>query len=143
MARQFALAGLLRVRQTEHDQALARTGAAEVALRSHRDHVHTARSALADGPAEVTSAAALRAVAAARSSTSSMLTELLAADGQHAQELDEARTELVRARVAVQGLERLQERHEAAVVADELAAEQVALDEIASQAWRRNAAVRS
>jgi len=142
MARQFSLAGLLRVRQMQQDEALARAAAAQATLDSHRARTQVARSALATTPAEVVSPSTLRAVAAARSSASSMLTELVALDEQCARDVTEARAELVTARTQVVGLEKLQERHDAAVAAEELAAEQGVLDEIGAQSWhRRQAAV--
>lgn len=137
MARQFSLAGLLRIRRMQQDEALARAGAAQATLDAQRARVQAARTALATTPAEVTSPSTLLAVAAARASASSMLTELMALDERCAGELAEARSELVTARTRVVGLEKLQERHDAAVAAEELASEQAVLDEIGAQSWYR------
>jgi flagellar protein FliJ len=137
MARQFSLAGLLRIRRMQQDEALARAGAAQATLDAHRARVQAARSALATSPDEVTSSFTLLAVAAARSSASSMLTELMALDERCAGDVAEARSELVTARTRVVGLEKLQERHDAAVAAEELATEQAVLDEIGAQSWHR------
>ena len=137
MARQFSLAGLLRIRRMQQDEALARAGAAQATLDAHRARAQAARSALASTPDEVSSPSTLLAIAAARASASSMLTELTALDERCSGELAQARSELVTARTRVVGLEKLQERHDAAVAAEELASEQAVLDEIGAQSWYR------
>ena len=115
MNREFSLAGLLRLRQLQQDQAA--TGLARARSRSSSVRVREA---------------------AARSSAHSMLADLQ--NLTHLAEADEAnaRAEFIAARTRSVGLEKLQARHDAEVNSADLRAEQSALDEIASTLWHRD-----
>jgi flagellar FliJ protein len=130
MTASFSLAGLLRLRRLEEDQAASVFGAA-----ASRHAGITARTerALADLDAltaEVDSLAVLQSVAAARASSTAMLAELQALTASAAAERDTAELAFGAARARTLGLEKLEARHAAAVHAAELAAEQVVLDEL-------------
>ena len=134
MTRQFSLAGLLRLRQLEQDQAAARFGAANARLRGLAVREE---AALADGDriaSDVDSSAALRAVAAARASSMSMLADLRTLGEIAQSERDEAQLEFAAARARTIGLEKLEARHAEAVAAAELGAEQAVLDELGAVA---------
>ncbi|MCX2749060.1 flagellar export protein FliJ [Arthrobacter sp. MI7-26] len=140
MNRQFSLAGLLRLRQTQQDAAasgLARANARSASLRSRRA---TAREELAESTGNAGSSAALLAIAAARASAQSMLAELDALAASAEAEAAEAREEYTEAKRRAVGLEKLEDRHGAAFEASALRAEQGVLDEIASSAWHRSSA---
>ncbi|WCI07429.1 flagellar FliJ family protein [Arthrobacter sp. OVS8] len=79
----------------------------------------------------------LRAVAAARSSSHSMLADLQNLSRIAETEEATARQEFIAARTRSVGLEKLQARHDAEVFTADLRAEQSALDEIASTVWHR------
>ena len=134
MSRQFPLAGLLRLRQLEQDQAAARFGAVNARLRALAGREESVR-AQGDGiTSEVDSSAALRAVAAARASSMSMLADLRALSELAASEREDAQVEFAAARARTIGLEKLEARHSEAVAAAELAAEQGVLDELGTAA---------
>jgi len=137
MNREFSLAGLLRLRQLQQDQAA--TGLARARSRSSSVRVReaAARRELAATDDPISSSASLRAVAAARSSSHSMLADLQ--NLTRLAEADEAaaRAEFIAARTRSVGLEKLQARHDAEVSSADLRAEQSVLDEIASTVWHR------
>lgn len=140
MNRQFSLAGLLRLRQTQQDAAasgLARANARSASLRSRRA---TSREELAESTGNAGSSAALLAIAAARASAQSMLAELDALAAGAEAEAAQARAEYTEAKRRAVGLEKLENRHGAAFEASALRAEQGVLDEIASSAWHRSSA---
>lgn len=132
MARAFRLAALLRLRHAQQDQAGAALAAAGDRMREAADARLRARRTLADAPTTVTDAATLSAVAASRASTRGMLVELDAVAEQRRSDLEAAQAEYATARRAALGLEKLETRHAAEAAADELRAEQVVLDEIAT-----------
>jgi len=137
MARIFPLAGLLRLRQTQQEQTasdLAIANARAHEINSKQDRV---RLALSNVSSQAASTSVLYAVAAARASSQSMLAELDALDCDHRPVLDGAARAFTEARARSTGLEKLESKHSAEVVAEELHAEQVALDEIASVGWHR------
>lgn len=138
MNRQFPLAGLLRLRQLQQDQAA--TGMARAASRSEelRSRRTAARNELGGSAETAVSAASLMAIAAARASSQSMLADLDALDAAAEADLEEARAEYTQARRMAVGLEKLELRHVAELAAADLHAEQGALDEIASTSWHRS-----
>ena len=137
MNRQFSLAGLLRLRQMQQDQAATGLASARSRSSSVRAREAAARRDLAVGEAPVSGSASLRAVAAARSSSHSMLADLQAlARVAHTEETT-AREEFIAARTRSVGLEKLQARHLEEVQTADLRAEQSTLDEIASTLWHR------
>lgn len=139
MNRQFSLAGLLRLRQTQQDAAasgLARANARSASLRSRRA---AAREELAESAGDAGSSASLLAIAAARASSQSMLAELDALTASAEADAAKARVEYTEAKRRAVGLEKLETRHGAAFEASALRAEQGVLDEMASSAWHRKA----
>ena len=137
MNRQVSLAGLLRLRQLQQDQAATGLARARSRSSSVRAREASARRELAATDDPITSSASLRAVAAARSSSHSMLADLQ--NLTRLAEVDEstARAEFIAARTRSVGLEKLQARHDAEVSSADLRAEQSVLDEIASTLWHR------
>lgn len=137
MTSHFPLAGLLRLRRLEEDRAAARYGAASARLAGLTARQEHTMADADEIPAEFETVAALRAAAAARSSSMSLLSELRALTTTAEAERDTAQREFGVARARIVGLEKLEDRHSAAVTAAELAAEQVVLDELGSNARHR------
>ncbi|RAX16981.1 flagellar export protein FliJ [Pseudarthrobacter sp. AG30] len=139
MNRQFPLAGLLRLRQLQQDQAA--TGMARAASRSEDAHGRraAARKELGDSVDSAVSSSSLLALAAARASSQSMLADLDALSAAAEADLAEARADYTQARRMAVGLEKLELRHDAELAAAELHAEQGVLDEIAATSWHRKA----
>jgi len=136
MARAFSLLGLLRLRHAQQDQAAGRLAEANDRLRDAADRRLAAKRTLDDGPAQVTDAAMLSAIAASRASSRAMLAELDAVAARRRAEADEAQTAFGAARRAAIGLEKLEAAHAVEAAAEDLRTEQAALDEIAGQSWR-------
>lgn len=138
MSRQFSLAGLLRLRQIQQDQAATGLARARSRSSSVRARETSARRQLAATDDDIVSSASLRAVAASRSASHSMLADLQ--NLARVAETDEAaaRDAFIAARTRSVGLEKLEARHLAEVSTAELRAEQSALDEIASTSWHRD-----
>lgn len=139
MNRQFPLAGLLRLRKMQEDQAAAGVSRAASRARTASERRAAARTELGDSSAAAGSSAALLAIAAARASSQSMLADLDALETVADEQLAQARTDYTQARRTAVGLEKLEGRHHAERAAAELAAEQGVLDEIASTSWHRAA----
>jgi len=137
MARSFPLAGLLRLRHLQQDQAASQLAGANARLRESGKSLVAARTLLGETVSEVSDPAALQAVAAARASARSMLAELQAADALRRSEAEQAQAALQQARAQAIGLEKLEAQHAVSAAAEELRGEQVVLDEIASVAWHR------
>ncbi|MDH6237275.1 flagellar FliJ family protein [Cryobacterium sp. CG_9.6] len=138
MIRLFPLAGLLRLRHLEQDEAAGHLAAANSRVQdndSRRDRARALLHGTADSP---TTAAALQAMAAARSSSRSMLADLDALGQGHRESLRSAQSAFDAARAESKALEKLEARHAQAVAAADLHAEQIVLDEIASTRWHRN-----
>ena len=136
MARPFSLAGLLRLRKLQEDQAaaevsVARARAAEVASRQKY-----AKNSLASLVSPNVDSESMRWTAAARASTASSLAELEALDAEWALRTEDARARHAAARGNALGLEKLETRHDEAEVGEALRAEQTVLDEIAARAWK-------
>ena len=136
MARAFSLLGLLRLRHAQQDQAAGHLAEANDRLRDAADRRLAAKRTLDDGPAQVTDAAMLSAIAASRASSRGMLAELDAVTARRRAEADEAQAEFGAARRAAIGLEKLEAAHAVEAAAEDLRTEQAALDEIAGQSWR-------
>jgi len=140
MARQFPLAGLLRLRHLQQEQAQARLSSAHALLRENSERRRRARAALGDTPAEASTVAALSAIAAARASSRSMAADLAALQRLRQEAVETARSDYETTRARSIGLEKLETRHLTAVVSEELHAEQGVIDEIAATSWHRAAA---
>ncbi|WP_104138990.1 MULTISPECIES: flagellar export protein FliJ [unclassified Cryobacterium] len=138
MIRHFPLAGLLRLRHLQQDQAasdLAEANARVAANEARRGRARSALSATAITPDTV---AAMNAMAAARSSSRSMLADLDALGRNNAASLAEAQAAFDAARAEAIALEKLEVRHHETARAEDLRAEQIVLDEIASTRWHRD-----
>lgn len=140
MKRAFPLAGLLRLRHLQQDQAAGDLAAANSRLQQNSVTRERARSALGGTPAEATSVEALYAVAAARASTRGMLADLDALGRHHEASAQQAQAVFDSARVQTRSLEKLEIRHAQAVITEEHHDEQLVIDEIASTGWHREAA---
>ena len=137
MARSFPLAGLLRLRQVQQDQAAIDLSAANARVVEGTARQRRARSALGATSSEATSASVLYAVAASRAALRSMLAEMQALDCDHRVSLDAANTAFTAARARSIGLEKLEIRFDDAVANGILVVEQATLDEISSTSWHR------
>lgn len=137
MARAFALAGLLRLRQIEKEHAASDLAAANALRRDTGERQARAIAALHAVPVEATDAGTLFAMAAARASSRSMLADLAALAAEREAEAAAAQEAFTEAKKRAVGLEKLENRHRAEVVAGELSAEQSAIDEMATGAWQR------
>jgi len=137
MARAFALAGLLRLRQIEKEHAASDLAAANALRRDAGERQARAIAALHAVPVEATDAGTLFALAAARASSRSMLADLAALAAEREAEAAAAQEAFTEAKKRAVGLEKLENRHRAEVVAGELSAEQSAIDEMATGAWQR------
>ncbi|MET0161276.1 MAG: flagellar export protein FliJ [Microbacteriaceae bacterium] len=133
MNRQFPLAGLLRVRKVEHDAAVSQLGQTTARRQATTDQRMRMAGGLAASGTDAVDAASLTAIAAARAAAGSMLAALDAREQE--QRLDEQRAaEAVRDAVRrTRGIEKLETRHHAAVVAEDLRLGQIEIDEIAGR----------
>lgn len=139
MNRQFPLAGLLRLRKMQQDQAATGMARASSRALTARERGAAARTELGNSNQTAASSSSLLAIAAARASSQSMLADLDALAAAAEAQLAEARTDYTEARRKAVGLEKLELRHGAELAVAELRAEQGVLDEIASTSWHRTA----
>ncbi|MGO4690015.1 hypothetical protein [Glaciibacter sp. 2TAF33] len=142
MSRAFPLAGLLRLRHLQQDQAAGELAAANSRLYENTVVAERARTALGGLPTEATSVEALYAVAAARASTRGMLADLDALGRRHTITAQEAQAAFDAARAQALSLEKLEVRHFVEVATLEQHAEQIVIDEIASTSWHREEGTR-
>jgi flagellar FliJ protein len=136
--RAFPLAGLLRLRHLQQDQAAGDLSAANSRAQATGASLLRARSALDGIASAATNVETLYAIAAARASSRSMLADLDALSRNQESAVAEAQAAFDAARAESIGLEKLEDRHATAVATEELQAEQVVLDEIASVGWHRD-----
>lgn len=127
----FPLAGLLRVRGAQERVAAEQLSRASAERAEVEARTREAVTGLAEIGTQVDDAATLLAMAAARAAGRSALSDLqVLAELRRGAEA-EARSAHVEARRELKGLERLETSHRADAARTELAAEQLALDEIA------------
>jgi flagellar FliJ protein len=139
MTSSFPLAGLLRLRKLQEDQAAAALSAA----RGRADEVRRRRRRLRDGldagpstgAGGASSVEHIVAIAAARASTSSMLSELEALGRSTADEEARALADHQESRRRALTLEKLEAGHQAAEAAERGIEEQRVLDELAVRGW--------
>ncbi|WNB85241.1 flagellar FliJ family protein [Cellulomonas sp. ATA003] len=137
MERAFRLAGLLRLRTMQEEQAAARLAAANGALRVAEQRRTATLGSLAGHAMPPTGDAGAWSVAVAGRSALRHLLADAAVDVHHAGEEVGAHTaQWSAARSRSVGLEKLQDQHRAAVAADDARAEQIALDEVAARTRR-------
>ena len=132
MARDFRLAGLLRLRQVQQDQAASDLAAANDRARESAARQNRVRATLGGVGVDATSSNVLYAIAAARSSSRSMLAELTAVESRDRAAVDDAAAAYARARARSLGLEKLEARYIENRNADDVAAQQAVVDEIAT-----------
>lgn len=127
----FPLAGLLRVRGAQERVAAEQLSRASAERAEVDTRTQEAVASLSDLGSQVDDAATLMAMAAARAAGRSALSDLQALAELRRGAESEARSAHVEARRELKGLERLETSHRADAARTELAAEQLALDEIA------------
>lgn len=132
MAREFPLAGLLRLRRLQEDTAASELAGANRRVKDGRVVQSRARHALEGFTEQPTDVTTLRAIASARASTSAMLGELTAAVELHEADAEAAASVFYDARAKTVSLEKLDARHTVIAAAEDLRAEQIVIDEIAS-----------
>ncbi|WEO78976.1 hypothetical protein BJQ94_08050 [Cryobacterium sp. SO2] len=142
MSRAFSLAGLLRLRHLQQDQAAGDLAEANARTRDSAARIEETRAALEHLPSDPAGADTLYAIAAARASSRSMLSELAALDVVAKQAAVAAQSDYEARKAASVSLEKLEGRHGAAEAEAELHSEQAVIDEIASTGWHRRAAGR-
>lgn len=135
MSKQFSLAGLLRLRHLQQDEAAGQLASANARLDSTSVQRNRARAALGATRTEATSTESLYAMAAGRASMRSMLADLDSMIYQQQDEANQADDAFKLARAKAIALEKLEAKHVEAVAAEELRAEQAVLDELAGTAW--------
>lgn len=140
MSRLFPLAGLLRIRKMEEDTSRQRLAEANANLSETLEEVGGLHAYLAQERDRTGVNASLAAVAASRAATAGLLAVLDMEAEQREAEVEEARAAYSGTRMRARALEKLADRHESQVVAEELAAEQVQLDEAAVSSWARGGA---
>ena len=136
MARGFRLAGLLRLRQIQQDQAASDLAAARRRANDSAARERRAQGALAGISTDVSDSTVLYAIAAARASSRSMLAELQEIERTDREKATEANAAFTAARARSVGLEKLERRHIDGVDSADLRAEQAVLDEIATRDWK-------
>lgn len=131
MVRPFPLAGLMRLRRLQEDEAASTLAAANRTARLHAGRQQAARHELDGTSSEASGTTALLAVAASRASARSMLASLEALTAEHQAAAAEAHEGYMQARLKAAGMEKLEARHQAAARGEALRAEQIGLDELA------------
>lgn len=137
MTRTFSLAGLLRLRRIEQDQAAGTLSTANARSQAIHARKSAARMELQESPTDVSSVKALHMASIARASSRSMLADLIALEAIQEAETTAAQEAFTAARTRTAGLEKLEIKHNAGVAAADMLAEQNALDEISAGARHR------
>lgn len=131
MPAKFSLAGLLRLRGIQQDQAAGVLAAANREVTDVEKRVSSTAERLAGSGSTPGTPESLMAIVAARASARSMFLELDGLRAQAVARADTARGEYAKAKSATAALEKLADRHRVQSAAEELRTEQNALDEIA------------
>ncbi len=137
MERAFRLAGLLRLRELQEDQAAARLAAANAVLReAERRRADTLTALVRHALPDAADSGAWRLSVTGRASLAHLLADagVAVADagvrvGEHTADWSAARSRSV-------GLEKLRDKHREEVALEDGRAEQLALDEVASRSAR-------
>lgn len=134
MATPFRLAGLLRLRGMQEEQASAELARANASLRAaERREARTAQALAGADLPEQSDAVTWQASVAARAAAAGLLTEAIAARDVVEVQVRRATGEWSDARARMLMIKKLEERHQALLVAEELRLEQLALDEAAGR----------
>ena len=131
MTKAFRLGGLLRYRRLQEDQASAGLARANATRRTHAQRMAAVRGELSDSDADVSSATALKAAAASRAASRSLLLELQTLGTVIDADAHCAQAALVEAKMAASALEKLSEKHDKDCEDAALVDEQKFLDELA------------
>lgn len=128
----FRLAGLLRVRTLQEEQARGRLGGAQVRLTAAQQHLLRSQALLAAaGPPTAGEASVFLASVASRAALASAVDAAVTLRATAGDELDGARSQWMQARLRARSIERLGERHEAEQAAELGRLEQAASDDLA------------
>ncbi|SDC84661.1 flagellar FliJ protein [Sanguibacter gelidistatuariae] len=139
MSRPYRLAGLLRLRKLQEDQAASDLAVANAARRAALDRQSAAEGALADhGFDPVTDVGAWRSAIASRVALRGLVLEASVAAEVAATEVNQRELAWADARRRAIPLEKLEERHEETEKIEDLRQEQIVLDEIASRGTPRD-----
>lgn len=134
MERRFRLAGLLRLRKLQEEQAAAELGRANGRREREQSRSRKARRDLADHAFEPgAELPAWRATVAARSALRQNVQLASAAVVSAQQEVTEREAEWNQTRVRAVPLEKLEEKHAERVAFEDLRVEQIQLDEAATR----------
>ena len=136
MERRFRLAGLLRLRKLQEEQAAARLALANAALRSTQTLRAGAQLALAHHTLADGDRLAWGAAVAARTSLGSLLGEATTAVGGAREQVAVDTSAWSGARSRSVGLEKLEDKHLSLVRHEDSRLEQIVLDEIAARGGR-------
>jgi flagellar protein FliJ len=126
----FSLVGLLRLRRLQEDQAAASLATARRDVHATAAKIASVHATLASADASIATSDELFAIAATRSSSTSMLADLAQLERVQAEEVARLEDAHRDARRAARSIEKLETRHGLAVQAEELRAEQRVLDEL-------------
>jgi flagellar FliJ protein len=137
MSRAFSLAGLLRLRHLQQDQAAGDLAEANARSRAVAARIEEARGALDNLPNDPAGADTFYAIVAARASSRSMLAELAGLGTAAERAATTAQFDYDARKAASVSLEKLELRHGVAVAEADLQNEQAVIDEIASTGWHR------
>jgi flagellar FliJ protein len=137
VSRAFSLAGLLRLRHLQQDQAAGDLAEANATSRAMAARVEAARGALDNLPTDPAGADTFHAIVAARASSRSMLAELSGLATVTDRAAANAQLDYDARKAASVSLEKLELRHDAAEAEADLQSEQAVIDEIASTGWHR------
>lgn len=132
MPAKFSLAGLLRLRGIQQDQAAGVLAAANREVTAVAERRSSTAERLAGSGSTPDSVEALMAIVAARASARSMFLELDGVRAQATARAETARQDFAKAKSATAALEKLADRHRVQNALEELRTEQNALDEISA-----------
>jgi flagellar FliJ protein len=138
MARLFPLAGLLRLRHLQQDEAAGALASANARLDGTSVQQNRARSALGATRVDVSSTESLYALAAGRASMRSTLSDLASLSERQRIEAEQATEAYSAAKSQAVRIEKLEAKHSEAATTEDLRVEQSVIDELASTAWFRD-----
>jgi flagellar protein FliJ len=129
----FSLAGLLRLRRLQEDQAAASLAQARRTVRDTSARIAAVHAEMLTADAKIATADELWAIAATRSSSASMLAELAELERVQAEEVERRAAAHTDAARASRSIEKLETKHGVEARAEDLRVEQLALDELAGR----------
>jgi len=131
----FSLVGLLRLRKLEEDRRAVELNSARERESVGLARTRRIRASLSESGADAESFSSIASIAATRASTATMLAELGEIDRKNASEVDDAAAAHTDAHRRTLGIEKLETRFDERQRAEELRAEQLALDDLSARAW--------